>query len=178
MKGRILKNVASGAAARAVSLAALGALAVGASLAIAAAGPANSDAKAAPPAPPTAAERAITYRKAMYQVMYNNFAPVGAMASGKIPYDAKMAAIRTERVAFLAQMIGEGFPDGSNAGVTKAKAEIWSNRADFDAKMKDLQDKSAALASVAKNGDLATLKPAFGDLAGACKACHDKYKAD
>ena len=178
MKGRILTNVSGSAVARAVTWAAFSALAVGAGLAIAATGPASAGAKTAPPAPPTAAERAITYRKAMYQVMYNNFAPVGGMASGKIPYDAKAAATRTERVAFLAQMIGEGFPDGSNAGVTKAKADIWSNRADFDAKMKDLQDKSAALARVAKNGDLATLKPAFGDLAGACKACHDKYKAD
>ena len=89
MKGRILTNVSGSAVARAVTWAAFSALAVGAGLAIAATGPASAGAKTAPPAPPTAAERAITYRKAMYQVMYNNFAPVGGMASGKIPYDAK-----------------------------------------------------------------------------------------
>ena len=59
---------------------------------------------------------------------------------------------------------------------TDAKADIWTNRADFDAKMKDLVDRSATLATVAKTGDFARSKAAFFDTANTCKACHDKYK--
>jgi cytochrome c556 len=55
---------------------------------------------------------------------------------------------------------------------------MWANRADFDAKMKDLVDRSATLATVAKSGDLAKSKAAFFDAANTCKACHDKYKTD
>jgi cytochrome c556 len=58
------------------------------------------------------------------------------------------------------------------------KPEAWQNRADFDAKMKDFVDTSAKLAQVAKGGDAAKSKAAFFDMANACKACHDKYKAD
>jgi cytochrome c556 len=61
---------------------------------------------------------------------------------------------------------------------SKAKPGIWSNRADFDAKMKDLVDRSATLAAVAKSGDAAKSKAAFMDTANACKACHDKYRED
>ena len=58
------------------------------------------------------------------------------------------------------------------------KPEAWQNRADFDAKMKDLVDASAKLALVAKGGDVARSKAAFFDMGNTCKACHDKYKND
>ena len=44
--------------------------------------------------------------------------------------------------------------------------------------MKDLVDRSATLAKVARSGNAAKSKQAFLDTAGTCKACHDKYKAD
>ena len=44
--------------------------------------------------------------------------------------------------------------------------------------MKDLVERSATLATVAKGRDEAKTKAAFFDTANACKACHDKYKAD
>src|ERR1700741_3726965 len=63
---------------------------------------------------------------------------LGAMAKGETPYDAaKVNALATS-------LEGEGkkfialFPDDSKTGEkTRAKAEIWQNKADFDAKMAD-----------------------------------------
>ena len=55
---------------------------------------------------------------------------------------------------------------------------MWENRADFDAKLKDLVDKTARLAVAAKAGDFESSKAAAFDAGGACKACHDEYKAD
>ncbi len=128
---------------------------------------------------PTKAEQAVKYRKAVYQAIVWNWGPMGAMAQGKIPYDAKEFELRAARVAALAPMVGESFT-ADTQGVTgsKAKAGIWSNRADFDSKMKDLVDRTSALAKIAQAGDAAKSKAAFLDAAGACKACHDKYKAD
>ena len=59
---------------------------------------------------------------------------------------------------------------------TEAKPNIWTERADFDAKMKDLVERSATLAAVAKTGDFAKSKAAFFDTANTCKACHDVHK--
>jgi cytochrome c556 len=128
---------------------------------------------------PTRGEEIVKYRKSVYQVIRWNFAPMGAMAQDKVPYDATEFAMRAERVAALAPMLAESYT-GETRGTadSKAKPEIWSNRADFDAKLKDLLDRSATLATVAKAGDATRSKAAFVDTANACKACHDKYRAD
>lgn len=124
------------------------------------------------------AEGAIKYRKSLYTVIYNNFGPMGAMASGKAPFDAAVFQRNATRVAFLSSIAPDVFPEVSRAGDTKAKPEIWANRAEFDKLMKDFQDKSNALATASKAGTLDGVKAAFGAAAGACKACHDKFKAE
>jgi len=128
---------------------------------------------------PSKAEQALKYRKAVYQAIAWNFGPMSAMAQGKVPYEAKEFEMRAQRVAALTPMLSESYsPDTQSVTGSKAKAELWSNRADFDAKMKSLVDRSATLASVSKGGDFEKSKAAFLDTANACKSCHDKYKAD
>jgi cytochrome c556 len=108
-----------------------------------------------------------------------NFGPMSAMAQGKMPYDAAEFATRAGRVAVLAPMLNEAYPaESQGVANSKLKPEMWSNRADFDAKLKDLVDRSATLAAVARGGDFEKSKAAFFDTANACKACHEKYKAD
>jgi cytochrome c556 len=126
---------------------------------------------------PSKGEQALKYRKSLYQVMAWNFGPIGAMAQGKAPYDAAEFAKRATRVALIAPMLVEGFPaESKDLPNSELKPAMWANRADFDAKMQDLVDRSARLATVAKTGDFAQSKAAFFDTANACKACHEKYK--
>ena len=128
---------------------------------------------------PTKAEQTLKYRKAVYQVMAWNFGPMAGMAQDKIPFNAAAFAMRAQRVAELAPMLAESYsPETQGVAGSKLKPEAWQNRADFDAKLKDLVDRSATLAQVAAGGDAAKTKAAFFDTANACKACHDKYKAD
>jgi cytochrome c556 len=108
-----------------------------------------------------------------------NVRPMGAMAQDKIPFNAAEFALRSGRVADLAPMLVEAYPPESQGMAnSKLKPEMWANRADFDAKLKDLIDRSAALAQVAKGGDPAKTRAAFFSMSDACKACHEKYKAD
>ena len=128
---------------------------------------------------PTKGEQALKYRKSLYQVIAWNVGPMGAMAQGKAPYDGAEFARRAEAVAYLTPMLNEGYPQESrDVDGTKLKPAMWQNRADFDAKLKDLVERSAALSKVAAGGDEAASKQAFFDMANTCKACHDKYKAD
>jgi cytochrome c556 len=124
-------------------------------------------------------EQVLKYRKALYSVIGWNFGPMSAMAQGKVPYDAAEFAQRAERVAAVAPMLGEAFPvESKGVANSELKPEMWANRADFDAKMKDMVERSAALARVAKTGDFEQSKAAFLQTAQTCKACHDKYKND
>jgi cytochrome c556 len=122
-------------------------------------------------------EKTLKYRKSLFQAY--NFGPMGAMAQGKAPYDAAEFTRRAERVAMIAPLLSESFSaDTKGLPNSELKPEMWANRADFDAKLKDLVDRSATLATVAKSGDFAKSKAAFFDAANTCKACHDKYKTD
>jgi cytochrome c556 len=109
--------------------------------------------------------------------MYNNFAPVAAMATGRMPYDAKLAQQKAARANFLAQMAGDGFPaDSADGKPTRAKPELWANRADFDKLLANWQKTMAGLEAAARTGKADKLKPAFEAARDACKACHDKYR--
>jgi cytochrome c556 len=128
---------------------------------------------------PSRGEQAVKYRKSLYQALAWNFGPMAAMAQGKAPYNAAEFATRADRVAALAPMLTEAYPPESK-GVqnSKLKGSAWTNRADFDAKLKDLIDRSANLAAVAKTGDFEKSKAALFDTGGTCKGCHDKYKSE
>ncbi|MDB5986921.1 MAG: cytochrome c prime [Nevskia sp.] len=133
----------------------------------------------APAAASPAAKQAIQVRQAIFTLIGNNFKPVGETLQGKTPYDANDIQKRTARVAFLAPLLTDAFPDISSSGDTKAKPEIWSNRAYFDRKLKDFQDHTVALAQVAdkdKSGSDA-FKTAAAAVGKDCKGCHEDYKA-
>jgi len=129
--------------------------------------------------PPSKAEQAIKYRQSVYKVILWNFGPVAGMAQGKIPYDPADFARRAERVATMAPMLLEGYPEGSATGTTtRARPEIWEHMDEFTQLMKDMEGKAAALATISRDGDFEKAKAAFLELANACKACHEKYRTD
>ncbi|WP_343793856.1 cytochrome c [Dokdonella soli] len=122
-------------------------------------------------------ETAIRYRQSAYTMIGWNFGPLAQMVKGKAPWDAAEFARHADRIASLTPQLLEGFPEGSATGAkTEAKPDIWKNMDDFKSKMDDLVTQSKALADVAKSGDEAKMKDQFKKTAGACKACHDKYR--
>lgn len=120
----------------------------------------------------------VKLRQSAYTVLGAQMGLMGAMASGRAPYDANAFRAATERAALMANYVPELFPAGSITPNSKAKVELWQQSAEFQRLMRDMQSKVATLATVAKGGDLEAIKPAFGATGASCKACHDKYKAD
>jgi cytochrome c556 len=123
-------------------------------------------------------EDAIKYRKAALTLVGTHFGRLGAMASGKVPFDAKAAADNAEVLNNVAHLPWTGFVAGSDKGETRAKPEIWSEADKFKASATKMQDEVAKLNAAAKTGDLAQLKTAFGSAAQTCKACHDNYRKE
>ena len=122
-------------------------------------------------------EDAIKYRQSALFVMGQHFGPIGPMANGRIPFDAKAAAENADIVADMAKLPWAGFGAGTDKGLpTKAKAEIWSDGAKFKEAGDKLIAESTKLAAAAKTGNLDNLKTAFGATAGTCKACHDAFR--
>jgi cytochrome c556 len=121
-------------------------------------------------------EDAIKYRKAAFTVMAKHFGTIGAMVNDKMPFDGKVASANADLVATVSHLPFDGFVAGTDTGETKAKPEIWKESDKFKAAATKMQDAVGNLAKVAKGGDKAAIKAAFGDAGGACKACHDDYR--
>jgi len=123
-------------------------------------------------------EDAIKYRKSALTVMAAHFGRVGAMANGRIPFDANAAASNAAIAESMSKLPWAAFVDGSGTGDTKAKPEIWSDNAKFKAASEKMQAEMSKLAVAAKGGNLDAIKAAFGPVGGACKACHDDFRKE
>ena len=122
-------------------------------------------------------EDAIKYRQSALSVLGTHFGRVGAMANGKVPFDAKAAADNAGLVAEMARLPWAGFVAGTDkGGNTKAKPEIWTEQAKFKETNEKLVLETGKLAAAAKTGNLDALKTAFAATADTCKSCHDAFR--
>lgn len=123
-------------------------------------------------------EDAIKYRKAALTVMAAHFGRVGAMANGRMPFDAAVIANNAAVAESMSKLPWGGFVDGSGTGDTKAKPEIWSDGAKFKAAGEKMQAEMSKLAMVAKGGNIDAIKAQVGATGGTCKACHDDFRKE
>jgi cytochrome c556 len=121
-------------------------------------------------------EDAIKYRKGALTVLGAHFSRVAAMAGGRAPYDAKAAAENAALAESIGKLPWAAFTEGSDKGETKAKSDIWTDKARFAESAEKMQLELAKLSAAARLGTLDALKPAVSSAAGACKNCHDNFK--
>ena len=122
-------------------------------------------------------EDAVKYRKNALFVMQQNFSRVAAMAAGKAPFDAKVAADSAAVAEFTSKLPWAAFGEGTDKGDTKALPEIWKEQAKFKEYADKMQAEMAKLNAAAKTGNLDNIKVAVNATGGTCKTCHDAYRA-
>ena len=120
-----------------------------------------------------------SYRQSYFTLLAANFGPMVAMVKGEIPWDQPAFENYASDLATATTLnLSRGFPDGSQSGKTRAKPEIWDNKADFESKIDDLKVATSELKTAAASGDKEAIMEKFKATGGACKACHDDYKAE
>lgn len=127
-----------------------------------------------------AADTAVKFRQALFQLVRSNMGPLGAMAKGNIEYDASVMQTNAKRIKQLAEMAPDYWrTDTRKFEVdTGAKDSIWENTSDFAQKAEDMRVAAEALEKVAMAKDSDNYRSAIGTLGATCKACHDDYKKD
>ncbi|MEJ8811436.1 cytochrome c [Variovorax ureilyticus] len=120
------------------------------------------------------AEDAVKYRQSAMFIQSQNVARLGAMASGRAPYDAAVAVANAEVVAQISRLPWAGFAPGTEGG--KAKSEIWREQAKFKELSERLMADADKLLVAAKAGSVDALKAAMGPLGETCKSCHDTFR--
>ena len=122
----------------------------------------------------------VKARQGQFRIMAINLGILGDMAQGKTEYDAEAAQAAADTLVAVSTINQPPlWPEGSSEmdmDGTRAKAEIWDNRDDFASKWAGFGEAASAMQQVAATGQEA-IGPAMGGLGGACKACHDTYRA-
>ena len=123
------------------------------------------------------AEDAIKYRQSALFVMGQHFTRLAGMAQGKIPFDAKATADNAAVVESMSKLPWAGFGEGTDqGGNTKAKPEVWSDKAKFKEAADKMMAEVVKLNTAAKTGKLDDLKSAVSATGGTCKNCHDNFR--
>jgi len=123
-------------------------------------------------------EDAIKYRKASFTVMAAHFGRIGAMANGRVPFDAKVAAENAAIVETMSRLPWAAFGPGTDKGDTRALPDIWKEQDAFKAGADKMQAEIGKLVAATKTGNLDSVKAAFGAAGQTCKACHDDFRKD
>jgi cytochrome c556 len=117
----------------------------------------------------------IKERQAAMKKISDDTKILSAMAKGEAPFEAAKATAILSGFEEAMKKAHALFPDDSKTGEkTRAKAEIWQNKADFEAKMTEFTKASADLKAKASSAD--GFKAAFPALTKACDNCHEKYR--
>ncbi|MFT4274934.1 MAG: cytochrome c [Rhodopseudomonas sp.] len=118
----------------------------------------------------------IAQRKAILKQVGEATKPIAAMMKGEAPFDQAVVQKSLGAIADDAKKLPALFPaDSKTGGDTAALPKIWEDKAKFE----DLFAKLAAAATAAQGTikDQASLKANMGSVFGACKSCHDDFRA-
>ncbi|TXL68709.1 c-type cytochrome [Zeimonas arvi] len=121
------------------------------------------------------AEDAIDYRQSAFTVMANHMGRLSAMAKGEKPFDAASAKASAQLIQTMSKLPWEAFTPGSDGGFSNVKGDPWKNADDFKSLQEKLMAETAKLPDAV--GSLDGLRKQLGATGSACKACHDKYRA-
>jgi len=123
-----------------------------------------------------APQDAIDYRQGAFNVMGNHFARIGAMAAGRVPFDAAAVQQNMAIIMTVSRLPWAGFTPETQNLPSKASPVVWTERARFDAAAQDTARSLTALNAAARTNNLDAVRRAFGETAASCKACHDDFR--
>lgn len=102
---------------------------------------------------------------------------LAAIAKGERPFSGPEVKEAGETIAANLDEAQHLFPEGSTSPESRAKPEIWETPDDFREKLEEARSAAVSLAEVGANGQEDAYRQALMDLGGACKACHEQYRA-
>jgi len=91
--------------------------------------------------------------------------------------DPKSQAYAARGVARWARALPGMFPQSTSAVTpTRARPEIWANKADFDSRAAAFAAAATELAAAAESGDKEAFTAKWRATGATCAACHDLYQ--
>lgn len=117
----------------------------------------------------------VKQRQSAMTLIGKYWGPLGAMASGKAPYNAEIVARNAGFLDALSKMPWDGFqPSTKDQKNTKALPAVYNDPAKF----KEGQDRlRGAVGKLVVANDEASFKAAAGEVGKSCGGCHENFRA-
>lgn len=120
---------------------------------------------------------AITYRKAVMQIIGKHFDQMAGVVKGGQPYDKDTFELDARIVALMATLPWEAsLVSGSYGEGTTLKEKALKDRGGYMAAAQAFETASQELLAAAQGGDLGAIKSKFGATAKTCSRCHKAYR--
>ena len=119
----------------------------------------------------------VKQRQSAMTLIGKYFGPLGGMAQGRVPFDAKVVQRNADYLNTLAQMPWDGFDASTKGEKTRALPAIWEQPDKFKQAADQLQAATAKLEQAAKSGDEGAIKSQIAAVGKACSGCHDNFRA-
>lgn len=117
----------------------------------------------------------IKYRQAVMTAIGGHNGAASQIVRGKVSPPGALA-MHADALAALSTDLASLFPEGSDFGETRAKAEIWSDRPAFEKAAADAKNATAAFAAAVGSGDAERIAAAYKDMGETCKGCHKEFR--
>ena len=119
----------------------------------------------------------VKQRQSAMTLIGKYFGPLGGMAQGRVPFDAKVVQRNADYLHALSEMPWDGFDPSTKGEKSRALPAIWEQPDKVKAAANQFQSEVAKLQSVAKGGDEGAIKSQIGAVGKACANCHDNFRA-
>ena len=116
------------------------------------------------------------YRQSVMKSIGGHMASMGLILKNQVHMDDLV--LHARGLAGLADIAPEVFPAESNVEKSKALPAVWKNPAEFSDAMDRLIASAEDMVVAAASEDMSEIGPAIQALGGACKGCHDDFKAE
>jgi cytochrome c556 len=118
----------------------------------------------------------VKQRQSAMTLIGKYFGPLGGMAQGRVPFDAKLVQRNADYLNALAQMPWDGFDPSTKGEKSRALPAVWEQPDKVKDAAQRLQSEVGKLQSVAKGGDESAIKAQIGAVGKACANCHDNFR--
>lgn len=118
----------------------------------------------------------VKQRQSAMTLMGKYFGPLAGMQSGKVPYDANIAARNAGYLEALSKMPWDGYDASTANEKTRALPEVFKDTAKFKESADKFQAEVTKLVAATKSGNEANVKAEIAEVGKACGACHDNFR--
>jgi len=120
-------------------------------------------------------EDLIKYRRGVMKAIGGHMSATSLIVRGKVPHKGQLKQ-HVSALKALTSDIPALFPEDSDFGETRAKAEIWEKQEDFAKAAKASNDSIANLLKAVEGGNDGEILAGFKKVGEGCKGCHKDFR--